>query len=273
MFDPTYGGSLGRDDILWWEQINQRAEKSPVRAIVKINSHYHAVILKENIGGKMDQVVADRLKYMCNLQPMHAAMVSLSVQFRSNHIFDCAKLPHLMFAAQFKIEKVHVPRFVFKQPTTLQKMIKAGWQLSNASEDFRLELCKIVLFRFLVGAYHSSTEHIIVLNDNTPISISEIYIGSCRQAHEFIDACTGDWTTKTTRLLIEKARKEITQNFFLDSMRGILLQREGPEREVKRHRPKRPITLNIVRMAELIEERLDILKSVDYEDLYEYLID
>lgn len=267
MFEPYDIGSLDRSSILWWEQIIAGIARSPLRAIVRLGETHHAVILKENARGKMDQVMADRLKQMCGLKQMHAVAVSIPMKVRNGIEQKTEILPYFMFAAAVSFD-VETRSLKFETHRTLKEV-----SLEETSDRFKIEVIKIVLFRFLIGTSNSSLDHIIVMAaDGMPKSISETYIGDCKQESKFVDACVGRWASEQTRSLVEQARKELCSSFDLDMMRGVLLGLEGPKRDLRRQRTKKDTTVPVRRIAELVEERLDIVRSAPYETLRDHLI-
>ena len=57
-------------------------------------------------------------------------------------------------------------------------------------------------------------------------------------------------------------------------MRGILLQTEQPERNIKRYKPKGPTHVPVLRIAILMEERVDVIRTSSFKELQKiFLID
>lgn len=267
MFDPSHIGELQREDILWWKQVYPSHGRSPLHALVRLNNTHHAVILKENPGGKMDPVIADRLKHMCGLVPSYAVSVLIPLEVRSSHEYPSEKIPYIMYRAPFTVESRNGQAFLrFVSSCVLGSLEAEDLKSRLASRVFKLELCKIMLFRYLIGSYHTGMDHVIMVGTQL-ISISETYVGNNKQPQEFIDACVGDWDDPETQEIIEEARQAVTKKFDLDNMRGVILQYGEPSREIVRHRPKRALNIPVKRFAQLVEERLDILRSLAMFDL------
>ena len=256
MFDPQHIGSLIEKDVLAIGPAKATRCKGHLFAVIMLEEKHHAVRLAEL--NKQDQVVADRLKYLCNIKPMHTVSVTLpfAMEYDQKRYVETT---YAMFATPYTIvDSNHTEmKLQFVQEETLhayeQRIPRSMW-----SEKFRLELTKIILFRYIVGTEKNRVEDIIVRN-SLPLSTNETFLGNHVVGEElfaYLDASC-----------LQKARDEVTRDFHYDAMHGIVLQTGQNETDVYRKKPKRPLRLKVKRLIQLIEERVDIVSSATEKQL------
>ncbi len=265
MFDPYHIGRLDRNNVEVINIIKNAQTMSnalhwqPFKAIVFIQGHKHAMICKPNRKEKRDQIVADRLKYLFKINPMHTVGVKLNFIFIKNEVIDCDFIEYFMFASS--LEDIHNEI----EPLTLDAYFNEHIGLSPMylwpSYAFELELMKIIAFRYIIGNSTTHEKHILIKND-MPLSISETHISSAtpqKTLHPIL---------KTININVFKdVQSEFQILFDRDYMRGIILQTRQPEQDLKHLRPKGSITVKATRIAEIMEERYDIITTCKPKDM------
>lgn len=252
MFEPAY---INGDhvEVIWCDVYSQNPETRSVilKAILKLEDRggasHHVVLLKPNRTKTVDQVVADRFKVMCNLIPTHAVCVKLRLRQHD------ALNEFIMMSSNLEFDEFE----------TLAEID----ELRDQTEI--VEMLKIMMFRFLLGTYNTSPEHVL----RTPrglMSIAETYIGNCEQGTSLCDKFSQfvrDHDHAEICGFATSARDSLLENFDFDNMRGILLQTQQPEREIRGMKPKFKLAMPVKRTAELIEERLDILRTSSIDEI------
>lgn len=76
MFDPTHIGNVPFDAIKYYEDAKCFGHNA-VFCIINLQNVDHAVVLKENKSGIADQLVIDRMKFMCGLEPLYTVMLRI----------------------------------------------------------------------------------------------------------------------------------------------------------------------------------------------------
>ena len=183
MFDPLSISTISRNDVISWKCVSKQY-RCPLRAVILLQKRKHAVILKENMSGKKDQIIADRLKIMCNLTPMYTTTIKIPLLVRSGKEMSTVPIEYFMFAAPFTIKN---SKIIFEHEITYQDCDSA----LKLELSVKLEMCKILFFRYIIGTNNSSFDHIIMRND-LPMSISEMFIGNNPISRDFIAACFGN---------------------------------------------------------------------------------
>lgn len=255
MFDPLHIGKLSANYVKVVHIVRKSAGYDSFKAVVTLQGHTHALLLKPNLEKFRDQIVIDRMKHLFGIQPMHVFGLQLNFVYEQGEKFEGRWQEY--FAMALSKEEV----LSAEPPPTLKTLEPNLLKESN----FRMELCKIVLFRYLVGSYKTCSEHILIRN-GMPVSVSENKISSAFLSLNFISSLPKleekDWL---------EARKSILSRVDLDSLRGIILQTRKPERSIDKKAPKGPLSLPVRRITEIIEERLTILEDYSLQDLLGHL--
>tara|TARA_R110001632_G_scaffold50169_5_gene125300 strand:- start:6512 stop:7255 length:744 start_codon:yes stop_codon:yes gene_type:complete len=225
MFDPIM---VKDEDLIDVTEIQNYSNKV-FRAHITLPKSKHDVLMKINFDGKNDQVVADRMKYLFDITPMHTFFVNYH------------DINHFCFAFY------KGSRLWNQKPIELENNI------------FQIEMCKILIFRFVIGSIKTNADHIMIV-DELPMSISEIYIGN-----HFPDINFLKMFTNVDIEYFIKARELINKNFSHDAMRGIILQNGKRERNINYMRCKYPLSVSALRLTELMEEKLDLITSCDID--------
>lgn len=245
MFDPLHIGRLHSNYIKVTHVVATKKKYSPFKALVTLQGHTHALLLKPNLEWYRDQIVADRIKHMAGLRPMHTFGLELNFAYCDGKRVETEWMDYFAFA--LSKNEVESPDSL----PTLQTVDRSLFE----SFRFRVELCKIILFRYMLGFSNTCEEHILI-RDGMPISISETKIGSSLLSREFLDQFSfieaKAW---------EEGKKELLEHFNLDNLRGCLLQTRMAERNIFHRTSKGPLSIQVKKMAELIEERFSILED------------
>lgn len=244
MFDPQSAGRIEAKDVEVLHVLPGRPGKwQHFEAIVTLQGNRHKMFFKANPGGKRDQLVADRLKHMFGLQPMHTVMCALDFGYQQDERVELdAWLEYFMFANLVPIEG-HLGDVDFE----------------SQSDDFKLEVYKIIMFRFILGLLKTQDDHILIRN-GMPISISEMIITSGLPSREFVNKYINE---STSIALLQRAQLELADKFDNDNLRGVILQTRKVERTMFGLKPKGPLNLKASRIAVIIEERVDLITTCD----------
>jgi hypothetical protein len=245
MFDPIHIGKIYADYVKVIHPVKSKRTCWPFKALVTIQGHLHALFLKPNLSENRDQIVVDRLKHIADLQPMHTFGLLLNFSY----IDGVRKVGDWMeyFAMALNEKEVHDQNSLpfLKLP---------------CSREEKIELCKIVIFRYMLGLSNTSLEHIIIRKGRL-MSISETKISSACPSNAFLESLS----------FIESecwdiARKLVSQGFDLDKMRGAILQTRSPERDIFKKSSKGPLSIPSKRIAEIVEDRLMQIKECTPKD-------
>jgi hypothetical protein len=256
MFDPYHIGSVNTEDVEVVEVLSGFDGRfQSFRGVLKLQGHRHHLWFHPNWGGKRDPIVIDRLKYLFDVEPNHTFGVVLPFVFKGGELVSDHGCEYLA---------VSVRPGEWNSLRALRS--NGGVDIPVAQEEeFQVELCKIVLFRFVSGLATTSDEDILVRTDGaqvTLLSLHEVALNSYSLGRNF---------AKSLRFLPasawERAREEFIRRYDLDHLRGILLQTRKPERELKRRRPKGPLHLPVQRLAEIIEERVERITNCPLEEI------
>lgn len=248
MFDPYYIGRVNPDNVtVTYVLITHSKLYNLFKAVVVIQGHNHSLLLKPQAEGYRDQVVADRLKYVCNLQPMHSFALSLNFVYVGGIRKDSEWTEYVALALNKK--EVETPE--------LLPSLKIE-DLQN-SKEFQIEFCKIVMFRYLIGLRNTLLENILIRNEKL-LSISETMISSGYPSKEFLESL--DFIPKE---IWEEARNSLLFSFDLDNVKGIVLQTRQAERDIGHRRPKGPLSTSVRNMVETIEDRYIRLRETSIE--------
>ena len=248
MFDPYSIGHIGTDAVEVVKVFNGRPGRMrSFRAVVRLQEHQHKVIFKPNLNMIWDQLIVDRLKYLFNLEPMHIVSCTLSFCYPKEERYESdVPINYFMLADKNPVRE------------TLEDI-----EYSTVSRDFRREIYKIALFRYIVGVTKTSVEHILI-RAGIPMSISETTITGTALSRPFIQKYI---ETDFEEVLMREAVECIKLKFSHDSMRGIILGTRKPEREMKSKKPKYTLSTKSRDIAILIETRLELVTSCEPEEL------
>ena len=244
MFDPNYIGEVACKDIEILHVLPGRPGKWQLfEAIVILQGNRHKMLFKPNAGAKRDQLVADRLKYLFKLRPMHTVACRLNFGYQQNEKLELeGLLEYFMFADISPIEG---------NLGTIE--------FDSQPDEFKIEVYKIIMFRFILGLMKTSDDHILI-REGMPVSISEMVITSSLPSREFVSCYINETTSLS---LLRQAQVQIASDFDHDYMRGIILQTRKLERSMFGLVPKGHLTLKATRIASIIEERVDLITTCD----------
>ena len=277
MFDPNFIGKVEAENVRVEEVLPSLRHVQCFRAVVTLQEHQYRLLLKPYVGGKRDQIVADRLKYLFGLKPMHVFGLSLNFLYRQGERYDCDWIEYFAISMGNKLPTKLSHKDGDKLPTKLphkdgDKLSYSVWQTlaeirsTSLVEklDFQIELCKIVMFRYVIGTSQTCDEHILVRLIESEdhcfeiLSISETVITSLCPARTFLDSLRfispEAW---------QKAQVEILKHFDYDYERGIILQTRKLELELKGRRAQGTLTMKPKDIAACIEDRISLVTTCD----------
>lgn len=248
MFDPYSIGHVDTNAVEVVKVFNGRpGQLRSFRAVVTLQGAQHKVIFKPNVNGTWDQLIVDRLKHLFCLEPMHTASCTLNFCYpRDEQYVSDVPIQYFMFADKIPSRE------------TLEDV-----EYSTVSREFRKEIYKIALFRYVVGVTKTTADHILI-RAGVPMSISEITITGTAIPRPFIQKYI---ETDFDEVLMKEAMECIKLKFDHDSMRGIILGTRKPEREMKSKKPKYHLSSKARDIAIMIETRLDVVTTCDPEEL------
>lgn len=281
MFDPNFIGQVGAESVQVEEVLPGLRHVQCFRAIVTLQEHRYRLLLKPNVGGKRDQIVADRLKYLFGLRPMHVFGLSLNFLYRRGERHDCDWIEYVAISGGHDMST----KLSYGKYETLDKV--RSTPLINQL-DFQVELCKIVMFRYAIGTSQTYDEHILVRivgpivgkeesessTDETSernqkelerirfeiLSISETVITTLCPSRTFLESLRfippEAW---------RQAQVEILRHFDYDYERGIIVQSRKPELDLKGRRPQGPLTMKPKDIAACIEDRVSLVTTCDVD--------
>lgn len=264
MFDPTHVGNVKFDAVKFWKLVDKQTKSvTPVLfAILNLQGIDHGIVLKENKDGIADQLVIDRLKHMCGLEPMHTAMlripfgVALNVETGQYEAFEKQNTEYFMFRAKFRKLANGKVKFI-KEPNLSdydQELVQY--------REFRIELFKILVFHWLIG-FESSIENIIV-RDGLPMAIGDYRLFNGSPKPEFVQLVLGNLIKNDKHEDIEillEAVNEVKGHFDFDNMRGCLLLSRKEETDLNHRHPRMRLSGPVRDFAINIEQRLDFISE------------
>lgn len=273
MFDPCHIGDVPFRAVKRVE----RAYPNRYFAILELQHNDHTMILKRNTNDIADQLVIDRLKYMCEIEPSHVILLRLPVIFNNNdEMLEVGTFKeYIASRAVYDLNAgfIHEPKLV-NHPIALVR-----------EPEFMIELQKILVFHWLVGI--NSTLDNVMIRDGMPISVDEAYISTQKPSRAFMDFVIGEllnFDDETDDLdvvavyreqmtLLEEAMREVCGHMDFDTMRGILLQSRQTESSLFHRKPFMKLGTNIRTIAENIEEKIDFLNEATGVEFVERLKD
>lgn len=230
MFDPMKL-ELTLDDeevkVLEFVENNEKVRKMQL----SLEGEILGLIMKNNYLNEYDQILSDRIKYLFGLKPLHTFG------------FDYEGGNYICFCDQ-NLEHWN------KNPIELE------------SEKFQVEMCKILLFRFVIGARKTNEDHIMIRKDGLPTSISEMQIASYYPDENFLRRFVN---VDIDQFIL--ARNEISKHFNYDNLRGIVCQKGQWKRDFKGVRLKHKTNKTSAEILSVIEDRYDIIMSCDVEEI------
>lgn len=253
MFDPWQGDTVNRDDVLDWHSIKGT---TTLFATLKLQNEIYAVLLKPDISERYDQLVADRLKFMCNIEPMYVIKLDVCLKVVGDRELpneEGRAYPYLMIHCDFDVDENDVAHY--KPSLTINNF--------KLNEQQLFEVYKILLFRYMIGVRGTKEEHII-LRRSKIVSISEMSIG----ISELPRALVSKYLTNDD--MLERAAYEVTKDFDYDCLRGVVYGTMKPERGKVKAR-KLPMTLEREALMNVIEERCETLKQCPVDELRDLL--
>jgi hypothetical protein len=255
MFDPNTIGYVDASDIKVLHVLKPRdgntSKPQIFKGVLTLQNVPLGLYFKVNVNEKRDQIVADRLKHLFGLQPLNCFALTLDFMYCDDELVSTPDAKIEYFAFQCPFEELKVDR---QLPTFDEYR-------GPMNERFQIELAKILLFRYTIGTTKTNLSHILIRNE-LPISISECMISSSQLPNQF--ASEFEFITSEAW---DQARLEFRLNFSNNKMRGILLQTRQVESDIKYMKPKGLLGVPCSRIAEIIEERLDVIAHLEAERL------
>ena len=268
MFDPT---SVGKIDAKAIEVIrvlpSQPGKLQLFEAVVTLQGNKHRVLFKPNRNGKRDQIVADRLKHIFSLTPMHCVSAHLNFCYQHDERVEWHDgIEYLMLAAKV---------------TATKCLRDVNFQCQ--SDEFKKEVFKIIMFRFIIGARNTTEDHIVIRSDQQdeldiddqsdicsglPMSISEMTLASALPPRDMVEKYIN---SKTDLELLKAARLELGERFDNDCLRGVIFGRGKIERDLDRLISRPGLTIAARRTAQVIEERFDLVMNCDLKTMLNVL--
>ncbi len=277
MFAPCNLTHLSVNDITYI--FPERPSKKSYYIILILQKRQHAFVLEENKLGVADRLVADRLKYIFGLAPIHTVMARLSMTLRMKDKLPRAIITepkdYILSATPMWRDENNNISFV-QEPDLIEAMKLIPSLMKD--DKFKLGVIKIFLFRFLVGASNSNFSSIRVrtvfrkdkngnkIGKYIPVSHREEKLGKKDIPNTRLSQ-KEKYIVFNDKELIDIARKELIDNFDHDNMRGIVLQTRKPEPDVKNRRPRKALSIPANKLCNLIEERIDILGTIEISEL------
>jgi hypothetical protein len=249
MFDPWQGDTVSRSDVLNWHTIKGT---TTLFAILRLQKEIYAVLLKPDTGERYDQLVADRFKFMCNIEPMYVIKLDVCLKVIRDQELpneEGRAYPYLMIHCDFDPDEHDIAHY--KASPTIDKC--------KLTEEQLFEVYKILLFRYMIGVRGTKEEH-IVLRRGKVVSISEMSIGISELPRALVSKCL------TNNDMLKRAAHEVTKDFDFDCLRGIIYGTMKPERGKVRAR-KLPMTLEREALMNIIEDRCETLKQCPIDEL------
>lgn len=251
MNDPYYAGSYPEDDF----QEHFRTKRYRY-GVLKMQGMHHAVrLMQKGLRGD-DQLIADRLKHMFDLLPMNTAIVSVNGE------------DYFMMEAPFTFVDDHqvdttqddgstkVPPIQMYEPELLT-YYEEDW-MENRS--FRLEVCKIFLFRWIIGCRKTSLDDIEIWN-GWPVSTNELRFGTYGMDSDVVQLLSTAYSD-----VLDEAMTEVCSDAKFDHLRGCLAQKRCPIQSVDHMRLGNKYALDVRDLLRKMEERIDILETMTSEE-------
>ncbi|MFS8159229.1 MAG: hypothetical protein ACMG6E_03275, partial [Candidatus Roizmanbacteria bacterium] len=133
------------------------------------------------------------------------------------------------------------------------------------NDHFRLEVCKIILFRWIIGCHHTTYDDIEVIDD-MPVSANEEIMTTREMNKEILKLLYKQYGD-----VLGEAMKEVTKYADYDDVRGCLAQSSQPCTSFVRLHIKAIYNTNVRNLVETITERIDILETTDEDSLQQHL--
>lgn len=284
MFDPNFIGNVEAESVQVENVLPGLRHVQCFQAVITLQGHRHLLLLKPNVGGKRDQIVADRLKYLFGVKPMHVFGLCLNFLYRRGERHECDWIEYLAISMGHTLSRDNsnkLEREVYGKYQTLDKI--RSTPLINQL-DFQVELCKIVMFKYVIGTSQTYDEHILVrtMGDECRskketrssteevsqrirfeiLSISETVITTLCPSRTFLESLRfispEAW---------QQAQAEILRHFDYDYERGIILQTRQPELDFKGRKARGPLTMKARDIASCIEDRVSLVTTCDVDKI------
>lgn len=247
MFDPYFIGKVERNNVRVLDVLGNKRFQM-LKVALKLGDNYHVVILKPNHDRTRDQIVIDRLKHVFNLHPMHAFGLSLDFVYCGGVLNDYDNMEYFAFASKLNEDEFdHV------------------CDIRDLDENQKEQAIMILMFRFIVSAVGNHNEHILIKGTKL-VSISEGWFSrqnmDCEFASQFAFIKRNTWLA---------ARDKLLKGVLLDNIRGIVLQTENPTNTIHTKAPKGSLSIPVSRIMFSIEDRLDMIKNEDFDQVLKVL--
>lgn len=248
MFDPFFIGNVDAGQVKVVKVLEGTGPQS-LKVIMRLNDNFHALVLKPTLGDR-DQIVIDRLKHIFNLRPMNVFGLSLNFVYVNGRRLEGHNSEYLAFASNLEFvlgdfDHPHVSNF------------------EGLSFDRKVDLLMVLFFRFLVGTRGGLSRNEDILDfGNYYVSTNEQKFSSADVNHEF--AC--QFSSFEDACWIEAIQK-FTKGVLKDAIRGVVYQHDDYLRNTKGKSAKGRLSIPPKRVMQILEERLEILKTQDVESL------
>jgi hypothetical protein len=291
MFDPFHISCFEKSDIKYWEPVNATRPRTrdPIFAILTIQGNEHAVMLRENVSNTADQIVADRLKFMCEIEPMYTVALKLKCIYmyspsEGSILLDSPPTDYYMTRALTRIVDLDDEELLADEDDQIPY---EGYQLNDEQKltflrttawidhpldlrttpEFAFELLKILIFHWLIGV--NTDQHHIAIHNGLPFSINELALENGKPSRLFFERIQYELDADEpgyTISMLPEVIQEVGGHFDFDTMRGILIQSREPQTDLKHRIPVMKLSENCRTIAENVEERLDFMLSYSIEE-------
>lgn len=191
-----------------------------------------------------ENLVSDRLKFAFGLK----AVGCFKIDFNGS---KC-----LVYRAEWETTSEDVEVF----PHVLLEDYEKDW-LDN--KDFRKELCKIIIFRWVMGQKISGYKKIIVVDDK-PVSLKEGSITTAKMSRHNKNLLRGMYED-----VFHEAIEDMLEVYDISNVRGCLYQARSPLRENVRCSVHYKFLSGVRDIIESITEKMDILEDCDIDEIFD----
>lgn len=240
MFDPYFIGEVDQSDVKVVSTSGDGACQT-LDVILRLQGSYYALIMIPNRYEERDQIVIDRLKHVFNLNLIHVFGLKLKFVYNNGHQIETGWQEYLAYNRRCLSPKLQ--------------------NIENLNEDRKIEFIMILLFRYILGIVSTKIDHILVTSDGL-LSTCETRFSSAEMDERFSSQCVNFdhncWNV---------ARERLLKGVLLDNIRGVIMQVQHPVRELRGKSPKGKLSISSRRIMEIIELRLDVVRTYDLEPL------
>ena len=255
MVDPLYAGLLDKTDVIDWMIVNHKGKVmsrredqkkyfgGDIHVLIRLQEKEHFVGLQKIDND--DQMVIDRMKFMCNINANYMARVDIPLTIKDGMEREPLETKYLLYHVPFT--KVH---------TSIELKIVENAMKYDFDEQQKIRVCAILLFRFMFSIVETLEDKIRICED-TITSTCEIICSNGKIPSRLVTKYASD------DKILNEAKERLLKDFDFDCMRGIIMGSRQPEREFKSSKSNNYMKLSISRtnFVKIVEDRYQIIKA------------